>query len=411
MKFMSGKILALLLAICMLLSLVSCNIIPTNNNQNNDQTGDQTTPPPSEDNSTDVFDLGVFNPTGPIKNVIFIIGDGMGKNHIEAGALDRGSAYDFQSWQRVDVNTDSIDAETGELGLTNSSASATALATGVLTHNDLVGVDPDGTPLATIMDYAKAAGKLTGIVTSDYLYGATPAGFSAHAMDRDDRKTITESQVLSDINFLAGLTSNIYGQTLYKKIISNSPYYFTETLNDPEIYQKEQVMLALNIEDDTDNSVTLAQTTKAALEYLEKDSDGFVLMIEQAYIDKNSHNNQFGGMVDRMHSLAETVDAVMEWIGDRNDTVVLISADHETGGLTVSKTEELTFSYNGESGVFYYAWGTKNHTRSYVSLYVYGTTEKFEEYKTYQDGSIIKNADIFDLLKRLVTTGEPSPSA
>ena len=411
MKFTFGKIVALLLALCMLFALASCSFIPTNDDLTNDQTNDQNDTPPSEDTAKDDFDLGVFNPTGPIKNVIFIIGDGMGKNHIEAGALDRGSAYDFQSWQRVDVNTDSIDAETGELGLTNSSASATALATGVLTNNDLVGVDPNGTPLATIMDYAKAAGKSTGIVTSDYLYGATPASFSAHAMDRDDRKTITESQVLSDVNFLAGLTSNIYGQTLYKKIISNSAYYFSDSLSDPEISQKDQVMIALNIEDDTDNSVTLAQTTKAALEYLERDTDGFVLMIEQAYIDKHSHNNQFGDMVSRMHSLSDTVDAVMEWIGDRNDTVVIISADHETGGLSVSATEELAFSYNGNNGTFYYAWTTKNHTQSYVSLYVYGTTEKFDEYKTYGDSNIIKNADIFDLLKRLVTTGEPSPAA
>ena len=400
------KITALLLALCMIFAIVGCNNTPADNPQTPDQTPDQNQNNNIDNTVKDEFDLGTFTPTGPIKNVIFIIGDGMGKNHIEAGALDRGSDYDFQSWKQVNVNTDSIDKDTGALVMTDSSASATALATGTLTCNSLVGIDPNGKNLATIMDYAKAAGKATGIVTTDYLYGATPAGFSAHAMDRDDKKAVTETQLSSGIDFLAGLTSNIYGQTLYKNMISASPYYFGNTLSDSEIAQKDKVMLALNIEDDTANSVSLSDTTKAALSYLERDTNGFVLMIEQAYIDKHSHNNKFGDMVSRMHSLGETVDAVMEWVGDRNDTVVLISADHETGGLSVSKTEQLQFSYNGQNGTFYFAWRSKNHTQAFVDLYVYGINEDFGTYKNFLDENLIKNTDIFLLMKRLVTTGE-----
>ena len=400
------KITALLLALCMIFAIVGCNNTPADNNQTPDQTPDQNQNNTTDNTVKDEFDLGTFTPTGPIKNVIFIIGDGMGKSHIEAGALDRGSDYDFQSWKQVNVNTDSIDKDTGALVMTDSSASATALATGTLTCNSLVGIDPNGKNLATIMDYAKAAGKSTGIVTTDYLYGATPAGFSAHAMDRDDKKAVTETQLSSGIDFLAGLTSNIYGQTLYKNMISASPYYFGNTLSDSEIAQKDKVMLALNIEDDTANSVSLSDTTKAALSYLERDTDGFVLMIEQAYIDKHSHNNKFGDMVSRMHSLGETVAAVMEWVGDRNDTVVLISADHETGGLSVSKTEQLQFSYNGQNGTFYFAWRGKNHTQAFVDLYVYGIDEDFGTYKNFLDENLIKNTDIFLLMKRLVTTGQ-----
>ena len=399
-------ITALLLALCMIFAIVGCNNNPADNSQTPDQTPDQNQNNTTDNTVNDEFGLGTFTPTGPIKNVIFIIGDGMGKNHIEAGALDRGSDYDFQSWKQVNVNTDSIDKDTGALVMTDSSASATALATGTLTCNSLVGIDPNGKNLATIMDYAKAAGKATGIVTTDYLYGATPAGFSAHAMDRDDKKAVTETQLSSGIDFLAGLTSNIYGQTLYKNMISASPYYFTDALSDSEIAQKDKVMLALNIEDDTANSVSLSDATRAALSYLERDTDGFVLMIEQAYIDKHSHNHQFGDMVSRMHSLGETVDAVMEWVGDRNDTVVLISADHETGGLSVSKTEQLQFSYNGQNGTVYFAWRSKNHTQAFVDLYVYGIDEDFGTYKNFLDENLIKNTDIFLLMKRLVTTGQ-----
>lgn len=391
MKSTFRRIAALLLTLCIFFTLVSC--------------GNNTTDTPQETPKTDDINIGTFTPDGPIKNVIFIIGDGMGKEHIEAGVLDRGSEYAFQSWQQVNVNTDSVSKDTGELVLTDSSASATALATGTLTNNKLVGIDPAGNYLATIMDYAKASGKSTGIVTSDYLYGATPAGFSAHANDRNDNKTITQTQLQSGINFLAGLTSVIYEQTLYKDIISDSPYYFSNSLADAEIAQKENVMLALNIENGEKDSLPLSDVAKAALDYLEEDNDGFVLMIEQAYIDKYSHNNRFGDMVNRMHSLAETVDAVMEWVGERNDTVVLISADHETGGLNVSDDTALQYTYNGQNGNFYYSWTGKDHTRAFVDLYVYGINVKFDEYDTFKDATLIKNIDIFTLMKRLVTTG------
>ena len=390
MKFKFKKIAALLLALCMLFALVSCVKEPTN---------------PTIDEPNNELDIGTFTPTGPIKNVILIIGDGMGKNHIEAGALDRGSAYDFQSWQRVDVNTDSVDKNTGEFILTDSSASSTAIATGTLTKNAYVGIDTTENHLATIMDYAKSSGKSTGIVTSDYLYGATPAGFSAHSNDRSDSKGITESQLQSGINFLAGLNSTYYELGVYEKLIKNSPYYFSNSLTDAEIAKNENVMLSLNIENGEKDSVSLSDVTKAALDFLEEDNEGFVLMIEQAYIDKYSSNNKFGDMVSRMHSLGNTVDAVMEWVGDRTDTVVIVTADHETGGLSVSATEALGSIYNGQNGNVYYSWTGSDHTRSFVDLYVWGVSVKFDEYDTFKDASLIKNADIFTLMKRLVTTG------
>lgn len=390
MKTTFRKIAALLLALCVLFALVSC----VNNTTNDPQTP-----------GADEFNLGTFSPTGPIKNVIFIIGDGMGKNHIEAGALDRGSAYDFQSWQRVDVNTDSVNIETGEHALTDSAASATAIATGTLTQNKFVGIDTAQNRLATIMDYAKASGKSTGIVTSDYLYGATPAGFSAHSDDRSDSKAITESQLQSGINFLAGLNSTYYELGVYEKIIKNSPYYFSNSLTDAEIAKNENVMLSLNIENGEKDSVSLSDVAKTALDFLEEDNEGFVLMIEQAYIDKYASNNKFGDMVSRMHSLGDTVDAVMEWVGDRTDTVVIVTADHETGGLNVSSDTELKSIYNGQNGSIYYSWAGSDHTHAYVDLYVYGITESFDEYATFKNAELIKNTDIFTLMKRLVTTG------
>lgn len=395
MKTTFIKFLALLTVLCLLFTFAGCT--------------DNTPDDPSQNDTGKIDDVGLGDlgtPTGEIKNVIFIIGDGMGKNHIEAGALDRGSKYTFQSWKQVNVNTDSIDKDTGALVLTDSAASATALATGSLTQNKYVGIDAEGDPLKTIMDYARATGKSTGIVTTDYLYGATPAGFSAHADDRNATKAITESQLRSGIDFLAGLTSVVYEQTLYKNMIAASPYYFTTSLDDSEIAQKDMVMLSLNIENGETGSVTLSDTAKTALNYLEKNENGFVLMIEQAYIDKYSHNNEFGNMLSRMHSLGDTVDAVMEWVGDRTDTVVLVSADHETGGLNVSADEALKNTHNGQNGSFFYKWTSTDHTQAFVNLYVYGIDEDFGTYKNFLDENLIKNTDIFLLMKRLVTTGQ-----
>ena len=339
----------------------------------------------------------------PIKNLILIIGDGMGPEHIAAGQLGSGSVYDFTKWQNVNVNTDSVNHQ-GYAGiLTDSAAGATALATGSLTINGYLGMDHKQKTLDTILDLAKANGKATGIITTDYLYGATPAGFSAHANDRKNYDAITQTQAASDVDFLCGLRNDNHYLS-YQSLLASSGYYFSNNLADlqQKPHELEKLYLTLNIENGAKDSLPLSVIASMAIPFLASDEDGFVLIIEQAHIDKYSHSNDIEGVVRAMNSLAETVDLVMDWVGDREDTAVLVTADHETGGLTVSSSSTFPDAYVSASGSFAYAFSDTGHTDQQVKLFVYGFAPVFGDYTYYGSDYLIKNTDVFHIMKQIL---------
>ena len=352
--------------------------------------------------------VGVEVPSPTIKNVILIIGDGMGPEHIAAGSLATNRIPQFTSWQNASVNTDS--ADTSGLGgvTTDSSASATALATGQLTVNGYVGIDHSLSNLKTILDYAKQEGKSTGILTSDYLYGATPAGFSAHVQSRGDSEAITLSQGDSGIDFLCG-TRNDAHYLAYQTALESKGYYFATETTDlaQHITDYEKLYLTPNIENGADDSQSLCDMTALALKHLAQNENGFFLVIEQAKVDKAAHSNDIDGVVTAANSLFDTVDMIMEWIGDRTDTVVIITADHETGGLAVSgNSDALANRYEAPTGDFSYAFSTTGHTDQHVKLFIYGYEAKFRKYESYASEYMIKNTDVFQLMKDILDEGK-----
>jgi len=394
------KLLSAVLALLMAVSLVSCNgtqetLAPTDTpteaptaaptqkpTEKPTQKPTETDPPPQ-----------VF--TGEVKNLILIIGDGMGPEHIEAGQIFEGETYGFTKWNGSLCNTDSLHSN-GNVGkLTDSAASATALATGTLTFNSYLGTDKDGNKLNTIMDYAKLADKSVGVVTTDNLFGATPSGFSAHSKDRNDSDTITKTQAASGVDFLCGLNSSFYTDT-YVDIIEENGYYYANDLSDKSaIMGAEKAFLPINIENGKSDSVELKDAASLAIEYLDRDEDGFVLMIEQAHIDKSSHSNDIQGMLARMASLNDTVEAVMAWIGERTDTAVIVTADHETGGLSASSENELPKFIKKGDNTLYYKWTKTDHTQTMVNIYVWGANVDFAQISQYDNAKKIKNTDVF----------------
>ena len=355
-----------------------------------------------------VIDAGYVGPPKPdrsaVKNLIIIIGDGMGPEHISAGYMGHPDAYDFTQWPSTCVNTDSVDAA-GHGGITtDSAAAATAMATGYLTVNKQLGMDHTKTERATILDYAKSLGKSTGILTTDNLYGGTPSGFSAHAANRSDSATITESQATSGVDFLCGLRDDAHYQA-YVSLLEGEGYYVSNTTQglDEALSQWEKAYLTLNIESGTSERVTLSDMAIRALSFLSRDEEGFVLVIEQAHIDHNAHYNKIDGVIERMGSLFETVETVMNWVGDRTDTAVIVTADHETGGLTVSgDPTAFADTYDTGYGTISYSFSTTGHTDRRVRLFLYGREADFSEFDYYGSKHLIKNTDIYRIMKRLL---------
>ena len=339
-----------------------------------------------------------------IKNIIIIIGDGMGDAQIEVGELGMGVEYCFRDWQRTHSNTNSLDAAGQPTKVTDSAAGGTALATGVVTINKYIGKDKDGNDLQTILDHAKEYGKATGVVTTDAMNGATPAAFSGHSMDRTDSQTILHTQLVSNVDLLcASATSE--GKAM-ESFATQAGYSYCdnfskigETLDSEKAYWLFD-MAGMGTTNKLDTVVP------HALNFLDKDEDGFVMMIEQAHIDKYCHNNQIDGTITMSNSLNNTVEAILQWLGDRNDTAIIITADHETGSQKVSSEKKYpnNFTLNGKG--FYYLYGSGDHSDTPVSVYVYGFTADFTPYYLDDTQEVIKNSDVFELMLDLLKNPE-----
>lgn len=359
------KILALISSILLLLSLTACGTQP-----------EETVPVTPHE----------------IKNIILIIGDGFGLEHMKASELVSGKETAYHNWPNCLSDTTNVYGTT-----TDSAAAATAMATGTLTGGGIIGQDTAGTELKTILDYAAEAGKSTGIVTTDGLAGATPGGFSAHTPDRDQYNDIMIDQFRSGVRLLCGQQSSSA-----LTLASGNKYNFTYTVS-RSIEEVEANMNAemgywqLPLEED------LTMAIEPALHYLDKDGNGFVMMIEQAHIDKYCDDGDFEGMLRCVNDLNETVDIILNWLGDRTDTAIIVTADHETGALKASLEETYFDSYTAENGnVVNYFFGTKMHTTTPVGVFVYGFTPDFSKYYMEGSTSTIKNTGIFNIMKDLL---------
>lgn len=410
MKKISMRLLCLCLAAALCFGLVACGeqaADPTTEGTTLGTT-EATTPATTEATTTAttepavVENYNVLESTNPIKNIILIIGDGMGLNHIESGMYYDGKTYEFTNWPMVRVNTYPLADADGTLSEdpTDSAASGTAMATGVLTANGRLGNDFANNELTTIMDLAKSMGKATGVVVTDALSGATPGAFTAHASYRDNLNEIIPSQMTSGVNLLCAFADSSY--TLIADQFKDHGYAYAESLGAVDsTFSSEYALWQLNMYG-VDATEPLEVVTPKALEYLSQDPDGFVVMIEQAHIDKYCHSsdaNKFENVCKSVSSLNKTVEAVMEWVGDRTDTLVLVTADHETGGLQISeKAGKFDNEYVFGDTTVYYTFRGTNHTGSNVALYVYGVTADFTKSSLYKKKAL-KNTGIYYLME------------
>ena len=321
----------------------------------------------------------------PVKNLIYIIGDGMGFNHVENAKLYmEKDKLNFENYYVGEVTTYCADSD-----ITDSAASATALATGKKTNLEHVGLDPNGKKLQNIMELSKARGKRTAIVTTDSLDGATPAGFSAHAEDRDKSIDIIKSQASGKVDLLIGRWASSYAYSNLKHFTNNG-FAYAETLD--ELTSLTSGKIVGNIQNVTstydpsaEDAVSLKSLVEYALEYLTKDNKkGFTLMVEGAYIDKYSHEHDVMGMIYELMDLNDAVDYILEWASKRDDTAIIFTADHETCGLTKATDK------NSISDSLYTA---TYHTAVNVPLYLYNiTTEK----------NVLDNTEVYQLAKKVV---------
>ncbi len=331
--------------------------------------------------------FGIFTPNdtttaadyynGNIKNVIFMIGDGMGANHLEKTKKEKNISLAMED---VDARGSSKTRSLSN-AVTDSAAGGTALSTGERTSNGAIGVYM--TDLTATFSYPKnitelciEKGMLTGVVTTDETSGATPSAFSAHESDRGRAEEISMDQLNSDINLIWG-TENGY-VTKAEAEVNGFDYVSTydEMMALPEggrsFAQFNNILWSLEQSDS--ETPTLEQMTMKAIDILDDTDDGFFLMVEGAHIDKHSHSNDDEAMMEAMQSFDNTIESVLEYARNDGETLVIITADHETGAITL----------DGDNYVF----TSGSHSAANVPVLVYGS-DKF-----INSGEILNNYEL-----------------
>ena len=283
------------------------------------------------------------------KNFILLIGDGMGENHTKLfdyyeNNYDYSDGEDFFYGYMLPYFGYSM---TNSLsGVTDSAAGGTALSTGYKTLNEYVGVDKDGNILQSITELFGSMGKKTAVMSTEGETGATPATFSAHEDSRGSSSAIRADQVALKQQYGTVIDCGMYN------------YYTASQLKS----------LDRHIND------TLSKVTNA---------EGFFLMYEEAHIDKHSHNNDIEMAFKSVVRFNQAIGRFMEFAFYNPDTMVIITADHETGGLT--PRDDGTIGYTSEE-----------HTGVNVPVFSYGMGA--EEL----DDAIFENTEIPKVIAKLV---------
>ena len=277
------------------------------------------------------------------KNIIVIIGDGMGSNDITLAQQYAEGVYDFGLVLNQIKNHGLSTTYSADADVTDSAASGTALSTGVKTNNGYIGKDSDGNDLKTMAELAREYGKKIGIITDEEVTGATPNAFVNHNISRDNRAELANAMIkfMPDVLMSKKYSTAAIADAECRDLLDNTYLLakdfssFAEVLkSDPD--GKKPFWGFLNGYS-TDASDNLAQCTEIALERLQNDN-GFFLLIESAGTDKYGHNGHMRGKLSSVVTLDRTVAAVLKFMEKNPDTLLVITSDHETGGVQLPVT-------------------------------------------------------------------------
>jgi alkaline phosphatase len=323
--------------------------------------------------------------TPEIRNVIFMIGDGMGLPHVYAAMSVSSSPLNIE---RV-TNTGLQKTYSSNSYITDSGAGGTALATGTKTYNGAIGVDPMGKPVKTILEYAEENGLSTGLVSTSSVTHATPASFIAHQKSRASYEDIAKDFLKTDIDVFIGGGYDHFAKRADKLNLADSlkaKGYDVQT-NLDQILGSKAIRLAgftagqQNPYRLKGRGNMLPASTGKAIEILSKNPKGFFLMVEGSQIDWAAHANAADTLVDETLDFDKAIGAAIDFAEKDKQTLVIITADHETGGVTIVNGDRKTHKVG-------LAFSTTDHTAVMVPVFAFGPgSEKFT--------GIYDNTDLF----------------
>jgi len=410
------------------------------------------------------------------RNVIVMIADGCGFNHVFAADLYQRGKANTQVYERFPVKLAMSTFPDGgeyspskakkdpkylDIAPTDSAAAATAMATGVKTYNAAIGVDKSKKPVPNILERAEALGKSTGVVTTVPISHATPASFAAHNSSRNNYEQIGRQMIRrSALEVIMGCGNPAFNDSA-KPTTGPLDYKYVggkrtwdgllqgkagadadgDGLPDPwtliqtreqfqkldtgpapkrllgvaqaattlQAYRKGDAKAAPYAVPPNPNVPTLAEMTRAALNVLDDNPKGLCLMIEGGAVDWAAHSHESGRMIEEELDFDKAVEAVVDWVGKNGnwkDTLVVVTADHETGRLTGKNPRKPGLKSSPEGKIPEMLWNSGGHTNSLVPFFAKGAgAERFVQRATGKDpvrGRYIDNTDIANVVFSLM---------
>ncbi|MGY0580756.1 MAG: alkaline phosphatase [Paraglaciecola chathamensis] len=286
------------------------------------------------------------------KNVIMVVGDGMGPAYTTAYRYfaDDKNTLDVEQtvFDRMLVGMASTYPARISGYVTDSAAGATALATGVKSYNGAIAVNVDKKPVSTVLEWAKEHGMKTGVAVTSQINHATPASYSAHNESRKNYDQIADSYFDEKINDHFVLDVMLGGGWDYfirddRNLVAEfkkAGYQYVDNIAHLKTANSKQPLLGLFAEQglnwalDMPPKQRLKTLTQAAVEHLENDQ-GFFLLVEASQIDWAGHSNDVGAAMSEMQDLAQTMTWLEQYVDAHPDTLLVLTADHSTGGFTI----------------------------------------------------------------------------
>ncbi len=314
-----------------------------------------------------------YAPEQKPKNIILMIGDGMGLAQISAALYENNNRLALEKFPVVGFHKSYAYDEL----ITDSAAGATAFACGVKTYNGAIGLNADTIPCRTILEEAESQGLATGLVVTTTINHATPGAFYAHQKLRINYDQIAADLLKTEIDLIIGGGKRYFDnreiddRNLYEELQAKG--YFVADYMQAEITQinfntKKNFIYFTGDTDPPAASVGrdfLPYAGKQASLFLEKRSEkGFFLLIEGSQIDWACHNNRAEWAIDELKDFNRTIEAILEYAHKNGETLVIVTGDHETGGLAINPGSKMNKLQT--------AFTTNGHTATLIPVFAYG---------------------------------------
>jgi len=333
--------------------------------------------------------LVAFSFALPPKNVILLIGDGMGFEQVKAAGMYAYGSVGTLSFESLPYQAQCT-TYSADSSVTDSAAAATAIATGQKVNNGVISLATpgDNSELQTLLEYFESQDKDTGLVTTVYISHATPAAFGAHEPSRGNYTNIindylnqTKPNILmGGANYISSSAATAAGYTVVtdrtslQAINTNTVTYLSGQFGGEIPYEYDGV----------GSLPHLSEMTATALDILDNDPDGFFLMVEGGKIDWAGHANDIRRNIRETMEFSNTTQVILDWAAGRTDTLIIVTADHETGGLTAPNITQGV--YPSDVGI----WSSTGHTGVNVPVYATGVNAELIS-------GIMDNTDFFHI--------------